>query len=202
MTVLSLHPAKILTTGEGGAVLTDDDDLAARLRRFRNHGIATELAARTRLDLRDGRARLQLPADRHRGGPRQLASSTGWRSSSPDAASSRRTTCERLAGHRYLDLPTVEPAHGPGLALLLRPAPARSAQRSTAAASSRRSAPRGSGSTSTTSRSTSTRSIASAYPGLAFPVAEARLRAAADPAAPRRDDDRRRRRRRRPRSTR
>jgi perosamine synthetase len=47
MTVLSLHPAKILTTGEGGAVLTDDDDLAARLRRFRNHGIATELAART-----------------------------------------------------------------------------------------------------------------------------------------------------------
>jgi len=46
MTVLSLHPAKILTTGEGGAVLTDDDNLAARLRRFRNHGISTELAAR------------------------------------------------------------------------------------------------------------------------------------------------------------
>jgi len=46
LTVLSLHPAKILTTGEGGAVLTDRDDLAARLRRFRNHGIATELAAR------------------------------------------------------------------------------------------------------------------------------------------------------------
>ena len=47
MTVLSFHPAKILTTGEGGAVLTDDDERAARLRRFRNHGIATELAART-----------------------------------------------------------------------------------------------------------------------------------------------------------
>lgn len=46
MTVLSLHPAKILTTGEGGAVLTDRDDLAERLRRFRNHGIGTELAAR------------------------------------------------------------------------------------------------------------------------------------------------------------
>lgn len=46
MTVLSLHPAKIVTTGEGGAVLTDRDDLAERLRRFRNHGIATELAAR------------------------------------------------------------------------------------------------------------------------------------------------------------
>lgn len=47
LTVLSLHPAKLLTTGEGGAVLTDRDDLADRLRRFRNHGIATELAART-----------------------------------------------------------------------------------------------------------------------------------------------------------
>jgi perosamine synthetase len=47
MTVLSFHPAKIITTGEGGAVLTDDDQLAAHLTRFRNHGIATELAART-----------------------------------------------------------------------------------------------------------------------------------------------------------
>jgi perosamine synthetase len=46
LTVLSLHPAKIVTTGEGGAVLTDREDLADRLRRFRNHGIATELAAR------------------------------------------------------------------------------------------------------------------------------------------------------------
>jgi perosamine synthetase len=46
MTVLSLHPAKIMTTGEGGAVLTDRDDLAGRLRRFRNHGIATERSAR------------------------------------------------------------------------------------------------------------------------------------------------------------
>jgi perosamine synthetase len=46
LTVLSLHPAKILTTGEGGAVLTDRDDLAETLRRFRNHGISTELAER------------------------------------------------------------------------------------------------------------------------------------------------------------
>jgi dTDP-4-amino-4,6-dideoxygalactose transaminase len=46
LTVLSLHPAKILTTGEGGAVLTDRDDLAERLRRFRNHGVSTELSER------------------------------------------------------------------------------------------------------------------------------------------------------------
>jgi perosamine synthetase len=46
LTVLSLHPAKIMTTAEGGAVLTDRDDLAERLRRFRNHGISSELNAR------------------------------------------------------------------------------------------------------------------------------------------------------------
>lgn len=46
LTVLSLHPAKIMTTAEGGAVLTDRDDLAEHLRRFRNHGISTELSAR------------------------------------------------------------------------------------------------------------------------------------------------------------
>ncbi|MDP1846710.1 MAG: DegT/DnrJ/EryC1/StrS family aminotransferase [Solirubrobacteraceae bacterium] len=34
----SFHPRKIITTGEGGMVTTDDDDLAARLRLLRNHG--------------------------------------------------------------------------------------------------------------------------------------------------------------------
>lgn len=35
---LSFHPRKVLTTGEGGMVLTDDAALAERLRRLRNHG--------------------------------------------------------------------------------------------------------------------------------------------------------------------
>ena len=39
MTVLSFHPVKHVTTAEGGMVLTDSDEYAARLRRFRNHGI-------------------------------------------------------------------------------------------------------------------------------------------------------------------
>lgn len=34
----SFHPRKVVTTGEGGAVTTDDGDLALRLRRLRNHG--------------------------------------------------------------------------------------------------------------------------------------------------------------------
>jgi len=37
--VFSFHPVKTVTTGEGGAVLTNDDALAERLRRLRSHGI-------------------------------------------------------------------------------------------------------------------------------------------------------------------
>ena len=35
---LSFHPRKIVTTGEGGAVTTNDDRIAAEVRRLRNHG--------------------------------------------------------------------------------------------------------------------------------------------------------------------
>ena len=35
----SFHPVKAITTGEGGAVTTNDPTLADRLRRFRTHGI-------------------------------------------------------------------------------------------------------------------------------------------------------------------
>ena len=35
----SFHPAKVMTTGEGGMAVTDDEKLADRMRRFRNHGI-------------------------------------------------------------------------------------------------------------------------------------------------------------------
>jgi dTDP-4-amino-4,6-dideoxygalactose transaminase len=35
---LSFHPRKIVTTGEGGAVITNDDPLAAELALLRNHG--------------------------------------------------------------------------------------------------------------------------------------------------------------------
>jgi dTDP-4-amino-4,6-dideoxygalactose transaminase len=40
MTVFSLHPVKTITTGEGGVVTTESDDLAGRLRAFRTHGVA------------------------------------------------------------------------------------------------------------------------------------------------------------------
>ena len=37
--VFSFHPVKIITTGEGGAALTQSDELAGRLRALRSHGI-------------------------------------------------------------------------------------------------------------------------------------------------------------------
>jgi dTDP-4-amino-4,6-dideoxygalactose transaminase len=36
----SFHPRKVITTGEGGMITTDDADVADRLRRFRHHGMS------------------------------------------------------------------------------------------------------------------------------------------------------------------
>lgn len=44
MTVFSFHPAKIITTGEGGMVTTNDADLYYRLQLYRNNGIERDPA--------------------------------------------------------------------------------------------------------------------------------------------------------------
>jgi perosamine synthetase len=49
LTVFSFHPVKHATTGEGGMIVTSDSELATRMRRFRNHGIATDARERQRL---------------------------------------------------------------------------------------------------------------------------------------------------------
>lgn len=41
--IFSFHPVKHVCAGEGGAVLTNDDALAKRVRRFRSHGIESVL---------------------------------------------------------------------------------------------------------------------------------------------------------------
>jgi perosamine synthetase len=45
LTTFSLHPVKAMTTGEGGAVSTEDSELARRLRLFRTHGITKDRIA-------------------------------------------------------------------------------------------------------------------------------------------------------------
>jgi perosamine synthetase len=46
MTVFSFHPVKHITTGEGGMVVTDRQDLAEKMRIFRNHGIDADRQTR------------------------------------------------------------------------------------------------------------------------------------------------------------
>jgi dTDP-4-amino-4,6-dideoxygalactose transaminase len=42
MAIFSFHPVKVIACGEGGMVTTNDDTLAASLRRHRNHGMVRE----------------------------------------------------------------------------------------------------------------------------------------------------------------
>jgi perosamine synthetase len=42
MGCFSFHPRKAITTGEGGVIVTDDEELAGKLRALRNHGICME----------------------------------------------------------------------------------------------------------------------------------------------------------------
>jgi UDP-4-amino-4,6-dideoxy-N-acetyl-beta-L-altrosamine transaminase len=42
ISVFSFHPVKIITTGEGGMALTNDADLAERMRLYRSHGITRD----------------------------------------------------------------------------------------------------------------------------------------------------------------
>lgn len=42
LSTFSFHPVKAITTGEGGAITTDDAELAGRMRTFRNHGITSD----------------------------------------------------------------------------------------------------------------------------------------------------------------
>ena len=50
-TVFSFHPVKPITTGEGGMITTNSDELAAKLRQLRNHGIEDTLYNVTNIGL-------------------------------------------------------------------------------------------------------------------------------------------------------
>ena len=48
LSTFSLHAVKHITSAEGGMVVTQDPELAARMRAFRNHGMSRDRAARER----------------------------------------------------------------------------------------------------------------------------------------------------------
>src|SRR6266545_194316 len=49
-TVFSFHPRKVITTGEGGMITTDDDELADRARKLRAHAMSVSDLERHRSD--------------------------------------------------------------------------------------------------------------------------------------------------------
>ena len=105
MTTLSFHPAKMITTGEGGAVLTDDPRLNERLRQMRHHGIRY-----------DDRTRpwdyvIERPGNNYRLtdfqsalGLSQLAKLERFWTARDRLARRYR---ERLAGSRFVELPVL-----------------------------------------------------------------------------------------------
>jgi perosamine synthetase len=83
ITTLSFHPVKHVTTGEGGMVLTDDPDVAKRVRSFRHHGIDLDLHDRNKTnsweyDVVDLGFNYRLPDINCALGISQLAKSGRW----------------------------------------------------------------------------------------------------------------------------
>ena len=107
MTTFSFHPVKSMTTGEGGAITTESDELADRLRLLRGHGITRDPA---RLAKNDGgwyyemqelgiNARLtDLQAAL---GMHQLKQLPGWKQ--------QRLDLVRKYGEKLADIPGVRP---------------------------------------------------------------------------------------------
>ncbi len=105
MTTLSFHPAKLITSGEGGAVVTDRPDLAERLRRMRHHGIRYGDSARP------WRYEIEMPGNNYRLtdfqsalGLSQLAKLDRFWERRDRLAHRYR---ERLAGSPFVELPAL-----------------------------------------------------------------------------------------------
>ena len=105
MTTLSFHPAKMITSGEGGAVLTDDSRLHERLREMRHHGIRYPDATRP------WRYEIEAPGNNYRLtdfqsalGLSQLAKLDRFWTARDRLARRYR---ERLAGSRFVELPAL-----------------------------------------------------------------------------------------------
>lgn len=61
MTVFSFHPVKSITTGEGGAVTTNDRRLYERLKLLRNHGVTKDQASFRALGAKNGKGEVDAP---------------------------------------------------------------------------------------------------------------------------------------------
>ncbi len=105
MTTLSFHPAKMITSGEGGAVLTNDARLHERLRQMRHHGIRIADAKRP------WRTEIDPPGNNYRLTDFQSALGLSQLGKLERFWTARdrlaRRYRERLAESRFLDLPAL-----------------------------------------------------------------------------------------------
>lgn len=106
LTTFSLHPAKHITTGEGGVVTTDDSKLAARMRAFRNHGIATDHVQRAaagswHYEMEDLGYNYRITDMQCALGLSQLGKLTGWLTRRQEIVTSYHTA--------FAKLPQIEP---------------------------------------------------------------------------------------------
>ena len=103
VTTLSFHPVKQITSGEGGACLTDDDGIADRMRRLRNHGMTSTAAERS-----GSRWRYDVTLLGHNYRMTELQAALG---SSQllhlDSVVRRRTTLAQLYDEALADIPGV-----------------------------------------------------------------------------------------------
>ncbi len=101
----SLHPRKVITTGEGGMIAVQDPAVAERLRRLRAHGMDTsDLARHAARDIvRRGLpgTRLEQPHDRHAGRARAVPARR---------RSTRSSSARRLLAERYTAALAADPA--------------------------------------------------------------------------------------------
>lgn len=105
LTTLSFHPAKLITTGEGGAVLTDRADLAERLRRMRHHGIRYgDSTSPWRYEIEEPGNNYRITDFQSALGLSQLGKLEAFRLARARLAGRYR---ERLAGSPFLDLPAL-----------------------------------------------------------------------------------------------
>jgi perosamine synthetase len=112
MTVLSFHPAKLITTGEGGAILTDRPDLAARLRAVRHHGLRyPDPQTPWRNEIAEAGHNFRLTDFQAALGSSQLAKLPRFRAARERLAVRYR---ERLARMEGLELPVVPEERGHG----------------------------------------------------------------------------------------
>jgi len=104
----SLHPRKTLTTGEGGILTTDNDELALRLRRLRNHGMERSPVG---LVFHEAGYNLRLTEFQAALGRAQLPHLSGWIEQRRALAGAYRAALQPLAQAGLLSLPADHAGH-------------------------------------------------------------------------------------------